>query len=79
MHSTGYVPGLVGRLNPIRDSGGRTYLYADNIAIDGGEDQPAKFAINIPIELEDADGTVVYVTVKHIAGRVALLQFTRRT
>src|ERR1700730_1996566 len=33
--STGYIPGLAGRLTPILDSINRTYLYADNIAIDG--------------------------------------------
>ncbi|MBA3241788.1 MAG: TIR domain-containing protein, partial [Acidobacteria bacterium] len=40
-HSTGYIPGLAGRLNPIRDGGRRMYMYADNIAIDGRKDQPA--------------------------------------
>jgi len=79
MHSTGYIPGLKGRLNPISDTGNRTYLYADNIAINGGKPQPVSFKINSPIELEDADGTVVYAVIKHIAGRVSLLQFTRRS
>lgn len=78
MHSSGYIPGLKGRLNPIRDTSNRTYLYADNVAIDGGKPQPAKFSINQAIELEDADGSVVYATVKHIISRVALVQFTRR-
>lgn len=77
-HSTGYIPGLAGRLNPIRDSSRRLYLYADNIAIDGGKDQPAGFEINSPIVLEDAHGSVVFATVKHIEGRVALLQYSRR-
>lgn len=77
MYSTGHIPGLNGRLNPTRNTSNRTYLYADNIAIDGGMAQPANFSINQPIELEDADGTVVYAAVKHIAGRVILMQFTR--
>jgi hypothetical protein len=79
-HSTCYIPGLAGRLNPILDTSNRTYLYADNIAIDGGKaQQPVHFSINVPIELEDANGVVVFATVKHIAGRVALIQYTRRT
>ena len=78
IHSNGYIPGLNGRLNPILDANNRTYLYADNIAINGGKDQPATFGINEPIELEDANGTIVFATVKHIDGRVALLQYTRR-
>lgn len=78
IHSTGYIPGLNGRLNPILDTGERKYLYADNIAIDGGALQPATFEINVPIELEDANGVIVFATVKHIASRLSLLQFTRR-
>lgn len=75
--STGYIPGLQGRLNPICDSLNRTYLYAENIAINGGKPQPTYFTINEPIELEDVRGTVVYVTVQYISGRVSLLQFSR--
>jgi len=77
MDSTGYIPGLKGRLNPILDTSNRTYLYADNIAIKGGIGQPATFKVNDPLELEDADGVIVFMTVKHIAGRVSLIQFTR--
>lgn len=75
---TGFIPGLKGSLNPILDSSKRTYLYATNIAIDGGMGQPATFKVNIPFELEDADGTVVYATVKHIAGDLSLIQYTRK-
>jgi hypothetical protein len=78
IRGTGYIPGLKGRLNPILDSINKTYLYADNIAIDGGKGQPATFKVNVPIELEDADGRVVYATVKHIAGNISLLQYTRK-
>lgn len=77
LYSTGYIPGLSGRLNPIRDTSNRTYLYADNIAIDGGKDQPAAFGLGEPIALEDADGVVVFATVKRIEGRTALVQYTR--
>lgn len=78
IHSTGYIPRLSGRLNPILDGNNRSYLYADNIAIDGGKSQPSNFEVNVPIELEDADGVIVFATVKHIAARVTLLQYTRK-
>ena len=78
IRGTGYIPGLVGRLNPVLDTAKRTYLYADNIAINGGETQPAAFKINEPIELEDVDGAIVYATVKHIAADVSILQYTRK-
>jgi hypothetical protein len=78
MHRTGYISGLKGRLNPHLDSSKKTYLYADNIAIDGGKDQPTTFNVNVPFELEDADGAIVYATVKHIAGDISLIQYTRK-
>ena len=83
IRGTGYIPGLKGCLNPLLDDpishdSQNTYLYANNIAIDGGKIQPATFKVNVPFELEDADGTVVYATVKHIAGDVSLIQFTRK-
>ncbi len=76
MFSTGYIPSLTGRLNPIKDTSNRTYMYADNIAIDGGKPQPAPFVVDQAIRLEDANGRIVFATVKHIHARVALLQFT---
>lgn len=75
--STGYIPGLKGRLSPILDTSNRTYIYADNIAVNGGVQQPATFQINEPFELEDANGVVTFVTVKLIAGRTSLLQYLR--
>jgi hypothetical protein len=78
IHGSGQIPGLQGRLNPILDTSNRLYLYADNIAIDGGKLQPVPFSINVPIELEDANGTIIFVTIKQIAGRISLLQYTRR-
>ncbi|WP_368485829.1 TIR domain-containing protein [Pseudoalteromonas sp. SD03] len=73
--STGYIPGLQGRLNPILDTSNRTYLYADNIAINGGQNQPTTFSIDEPFELEDCDGVIMQVKVLHIQGRTSLLQF----
>jgi hypothetical protein len=73
--STGYIPGLQGRLNPILDTSNRTYLYADNIAINDGENQPATFLINNPFDLEDCDGVIMQVRVLHIQGSTSLLQF----
>ncbi len=74
-HSTGYIPGLQGRLNPILDTSNRTYLYADNIAINGGDNQPATFGIDEPFELEDSNGAVMQVRVLHIQGRTSLIQY----
>jgi len=73
--STGHIPGLEGRLNPILDTRNQMYLYADNIAINGGVQQPATFQVDVPLELEDSNGVVMQVRVLHIQGRTSLLQY----
>lgn len=77
---TGYVPGLAGRLNPIRDRAGsadRYYLYADNISINDQPQQPYYFTLGQPFKLEDAQGARAAVTVVEIIGRSSLLRFER--
>ncbi len=73
--SSGHLPGLRGRLNPIRDTSDRTYLYADNIAIDGGRQQPVHFRIGKPMRLTDASGFELSVTIVDIIGRSSLLDY----
>jgi len=72
---TGHIPGLEGRLNPILDSSLRKYIYAENIAINGGVQQPVRFEVDVPFELEDSNGIVMQVRVIHIQGRISLLQY----
>lgn len=74
--STGHIPGLEGRLNPILDTSNRMYLYADNIAVNGGVQRPASFEVDVPFELEDSNGVVMQVRVLHIQGRTSLLQYS---
>ncbi|CUR77128.1 putative protein containing a TIR (Toll-Interleukin 1-resistance) domain protein [Achromobacter xylosoxidans] len=71
----GYVPGIEGRLNPILDSQGRMYLYADNIAINGGLQQPVVFNLNDPLVLEDSNGVVMKVIVAYIRGVTSLVSY----
>ena len=73
--ATGHVPGLLGRLNPIRDSSDRTYLYASNIAINGGKQQPIHFAFGEDLRLTDPNGRERWVRVVDIVGRSALLEY----
>ena len=74
-HSTCHIPGLNGRLNIILDTSLRTYLYADNIAINGGLQQPASFEVGKPFVLEDANGTIMEITIKFILGRTSLVEY----
>lgn len=74
--STGYIPGLAGRLNPILDKNHRMYLYASNIAINGGQQQPVSFAPGKEeLHLMDANGLSLLVRVVAIAGRSSLLEY----
>lgn len=73
--ATGHLPGLTGRLNPIRDTSDRTYLYADNIAIEQGRQQPAHFRLGLPMRLMDAFGVEFLVTIVDIVGRAALVEY----
>ena len=73
--ATGHLPGLRGRLNPIRDTSDRTYLYADNIAIEEGRPQPVPFRLGKAMRLTDAHGAELSVTIVDIVGRSALLEY----
>lgn len=73
----GNLPGLRGRLDPIRDTRDRTYLYADNIAIDQGRQQPVSFRLGRPIRLTDAYGFELSVRILDIVGKSALLEYGR--
>ena len=73
--STGHLPGLSGRLNPILDTADRTYLYADNIAIEEGRQQPVPFRLGKAMRLTDAYGAELAVTIVDIVGRSALLEY----
>ncbi len=73
--ATGEVPGLAGRLNPIRDTLDRTCLYTSNIAINDGETQPASFAPGEDLRLTDAEGMELLVRIIDVTGRSALLEY----
>ncbi len=73
--ATGHVPGLRGRLNPVRDSHDRTYLYASNIAIDQGKQQPVNFIPGEELQLTDAEGAELRVRIVEIMGRSALVEY----
>ncbi|MDE2817659.1 MAG: hypothetical protein OXK81_13315, partial [Chloroflexota bacterium] len=73
--ATGYIPGIKGRLNPIRDSHERTYLYAASIAINEGMQQPVHFVPGEVLRVTDADGSEILVRIVAIVGRSALVEY----
>ena len=73
--AAGDLPGLSGRLNPIRDTLDRTYLYASNIAINEGKQQPVHFMPGEDLRLTDAGGRELMVRIVAIIGRSALVEY----
>ena len=71
----GHIPGLSGRLNPKRDTHDRTYLYASNIAINYGKQQPVHFMLGEPLHLTDTDGVELLANIVAIVGRSALVEY----
>ena len=72
---TGHLPGLNGRLNPILDNLDRMYLYATNVAIDEGKQQPVHFKLNRPLRLTDVNGAEWIVRFIEMIGKSALLEY----
>jgi hypothetical protein len=70
---TGEVPGLQGRLNPIRDMHGRTYIYGDNISFEDSAEQPYQFLPGAGFMATDAAGNVFELIVLVILGRTSLI------
>ena len=73
--AAGNIPGLSGRLNPKRDTHDRTYLYASNIAINEGQQQPVTFVPGEDLRLTDADGKELIARIVAIIGRSALVEY----
>ena len=72
---SGQVPGLKGSLNPVRDPLDRTYLYASNIAINQGQQQPVHFVPGEDLRLTDVNGVEVIGRIVEIVGRSALVEY----
>ena len=71
----GHLPGLRGRLHPKLDALDRAYLYADDISINDGMDQPVHFALGEDLRLTDAWGYELLARIVDIAGRSALVEY----
>ena len=73
--AAGHLPGLSGRLNPKRDNHDRAYLYASNIAINGGQQQPVHLMPGEDLRLTDANGRELVVRIAAIVGKSALVEY----
>ena len=72
---SGHLPGLQGRLNPILDNLDRTYLYADNVAINDGLRQPVHFNLNEPVRLTDPMGAGATLWFREMVGSSCVFDY----
>ena len=72
---TGHLPGIRGRLNPILDNLDRTYLYADNVAINDGLQQPVHFSLDEPVRLTDSMGASASLWFREMVGSSCVFDY----
>ena len=72
--STGHIPGVEGCLNPIND--GRTYVYADNVAINGRVANPAAFEVGERLHLIDVYGVETEIRFVVVTAQFSLIEYT---
>ena len=66
---------IQGRPNPIRDNLDRTYLYASNIAMDQGKQQPVYFALGKDLRLTDAHDQETIARIVDVVGKSTGLEY----
>ena len=72
---TGHLPGLTGRLNSILDDLDRMYLYATNVSIDHGLQQPVHFKLGEAMRLTDVHGTEWMVRFVEMIGNSSVMEY----
>lgn len=75
-NSTGHLPKIEGRLNPILD-GDRRYFYADNIAVNGQTRATAHhFEYMENIHIEDCNRNVTNIRFLRMVQKFSILDYT---
>jgi predicted HTH transcriptional regulator len=72
---TGNLPGIRGRLYPMLDGLDRSYLYAHNVAINDGMQQPVNFNLNEPVRLTDSTGTKATLWFREMVGSSCIFDY----
>ncbi|MFL1894280.1 toll/interleukin-1 receptor domain-containing protein [Aquimarina sp. 2-A2] len=76
-YKSGSLPGMASSIQPLINAEGSLQLFADNIAIEGGVEQPFVFKLNKAIRLEDNEGNSLHLTFRYFKGRIALIDYSR--
>jgi len=77
INKSDFIPGLKGKIKPISKSEKKLTLYADNIAIEEGANQPYSFELNKSLKLEDNAGNRMLLTFRFFQGSIALVDYRK--
>ncbi len=77
INKSGQIPAISGKIEPVLKQGQGFALYADNIAIEGGHNQPYDFELNKSLSLEDNGGNIIHLTFRFFQGRIALVDYCK--
>ncbi|MCY4572843.1 MAG: hypothetical protein OXF01_08575, partial [Gemmatimonadetes bacterium] len=72
---TGRLPGIRGRLNPKLDNLDRSWLYAENVAINDGMQPPVRFSFDEPVRLTDSVGAVATLWFREMVGASSVFDY----
>ena len=72
---TGHLPGIEGRLCPMLDTLDRSYLHADNVAVNEGRQQPVRFNLNEPVRLTDSMGASATLWFREMVGASCVFDY----
>lgn len=75
LKKSGEIPGILGKIKPIKKRNKKLVLFADNLAIDGGVEQPFNFELNSAVTVEDNQGKVLHLVFRFFQGSIILLDF----
>lgn len=72
---TGNLPGIQGQLYPILDDLDRSRLYAHEVAINDGLQQPVSFNLNEPVRLTDSMGAKATLWFREMVGASCIFDY----
>ena len=75
LNRSGKIPGISGNIEPLQKKNKQLLLFADNLAIAGGVEQPFNFELNTAVSVEDNQGKVLHLIFRFLQGSIILLDF----
>ena len=71
----GCIPGLAGRLGPVRDSRGGLYIYADGLFVNEAEQEPVSCIAGEKLCVTDTHGRTKRLRIVDVTGRSVLVEY----